>query len=170
MDLNIFVGFLAIALLIFLQTPLMLYWRLMYFVIIVNISWLPNHWTCSNQNFRSFFCINLMKIWSLLDLRMGASGEKCWKWGDSPHFLLYLITSFISYISLVGILQNRVIQPIVEHSEYPVWASRYVLLAFLWSKHLCLWELCLHSFEVFRWLTEFSLSYKFVCSCTFFFW
>ena len=129
MDLNIFVGFPAIALLISLQTLLMLYWRLMYFAIIVNIGWLPNHWTLQPKRLK-FFCINLMKIWSLLDVRMGASGEKCWKGGGSPHFLLYLITNFISYISLVGILQNRVIQPIVEHSEYPVWVPRYVFPAF----------------------------------------
>ena len=143
MVLNIFVEFPVTALLISLQTPLMLYWRLVYFVIIVNISWLPNHWICSNEKVQCF-------LYQLDEDRVITGSENgCIRWevlemGRFSTFLLYLITSFISYINLVGILQNRVIQPIVEHSEYPVERLGMFCLIFFWvSIYAC--ESCVYS-------------------------
>ena len=80
--------------------------------------------TSCNKFLNSFlFNLSLMKIGLLLDQRMGLSSKSFTVW--KSYFNLCFISSpfqlhICSLFSLVGILPNRVIQPIAEHSEYPV--------------------------------------------------
>lgn len=94
------------------------------------------------------FYFSLMKIGLLLDQRMGWSSEflAVWDFESIVPLVRIIYQSFISSVlsfiyiydfflfSLVGILPNRIIQPIAEHSEYPV--ERLGNILSLFSHHL----------------------------------
>lgn len=111
------------------------------FCYIDNTSWLPCYWMCSNQKLQ---CL----LYQLDEDRIITGSENGlirWEVLESGRILLLSAHKFLFLaclfwllifpqfmFSLVGILPNRIIQPIAEHSEYPVERLGMLCLK-LWS-------------------------------------
>lgn len=129
-----FFWFSVTALLLFPQTLLTVYWRwLNFYFYCCCIRWLFNPGVCLIGTFKSFVSAWWRQshywIWEW------AHKVSCIRWEGThpnfesrspfffffiPPFLVLTFLFLLTFCSLLGILPNRVIQPLAEHSEYPI--------------------------------------------------